>query len=99
MALVSPSKELHQLYNKHGIKTYEIPYVPFFIVWSSYCPSSFSLNGLRDIISATLKWKKSQDKFYKFISNNNYDLIHLNSLGLSNIAQLLLKKNYLLFGM
>ncbi len=39
VALVSPSKELHQLYNKHGIKTYEIPYVPIFIVWSNYCPS------------------------------------------------------------
>ena len=94
VALLAPSKELHYLYNSHGIATHEVPYIPFFIVWSSYSPSSFSLNCIRDVLRAAFRWKKSQSRIYRFVKENKFDLVHLNSVGLSNVAQVLLKHNF-----
>lgn len=92
IALMQPTKELHELYNEHGIKTHEVTYIPFFIVWSNYSPNSFSPRTLLDIVKTTLKWRRSQKKIMNFISKEKYDIIHLNSIAISNVAQVLLKE-------
>jgi glycosyltransferase involved in cell wall biosynthesis len=93
VALLSPSKALHALYNNHGIKTHEVPYIPFFIVWTGHSPKTFSKSARQDVVNAVQKWRKSQQYMYQFLINHHFDLVHLNSAALSNVAQLLLRKN------
>jgi glycosyltransferase involved in cell wall biosynthesis len=93
VALLFPSKELHALYNNHGFKTHEVSYIPFFIVWTGHSPETFSRRTLHDVVNAALGWRKSQQYLYQFLMENHYDLVHLNSAALSNVAQLLLRKN------
>lgn len=93
VGLMYPSKELHALYNKNGIVTHELPFIPFFIVWTGHSPHRFSIHTLRDIVKTAKKWNSAQSKLIEFIELHNFDLVHLNSAALSNAAQILLRKN------
>jgi glycosyltransferase involved in cell wall biosynthesis len=92
VALLHPSEKLHAFYNQQGITTYEVPYIPFFIVWTGHDPNTFSLRTIKDLIKTTWKWKRSQKNIFQFITAHHYDLVHLNSAALSNVAQVLIQK-------
>ena len=91
VGLLFPSKDLDDLFNSHGITTHNLSFIPFLIVWSGYAPNLFSLRTLKDLIQSTISWGSAQRRLIYFINLHKFDLIHLNSAGLSNSAQILIK--------
>lgn len=91
-ALRNPSKELHALYNQEGFETLETKWIPKFITCSGNEGKRYSPSMWIDLFDAWKKWKAAQKKLLNFIDQHHIDVVHLNSVCLSNAAIILNEK-------
>jgi len=94
VGLLNPMAELHALYNDHGFETFNMPSIPVFITWSGSEGRSYNPIVWKNMFNAWLKWKKAKIELQEFIKNNKVDLVHLNSVSLSNPASLLTEMKF-----
>ena len=93
VGLVNPLKELHEFYNSHGFETYEMPWIPLLVTISGNEGKRYNPIVWRNIYLAMIKWKKAKGFLLSFIREKDIDLVHLNSVVLSNPASLLIEEN------
>jgi len=93
-ALRKPMPELHQLYNCAGFKTVETPWVPMFITWSGSEGKWWNPIMWKGLYKAFKKWKSGKEKLLALLKEEAVDLVHLNSVGLSNSAEALMEVDF-----
>lgn len=91
-ALRNPSKELHALYNKEGFETFETKWIPMFITCSGNEGKRYNPIMWNSIFNIWKNWEIAQKKLLAFIEEQNIDIVHLNSVSLSNPASILIEK-------
>jgi glycosyltransferase involved in cell wall biosynthesis len=92
VGLVKSMPELHDLYNSHGFQTFEMTYIPTFITYSASEGKRYNPIMWKNLLNAFKKWNKSKVQLAKFIKKERVDFCHLNSVSLSNVADLCIEK-------
>jgi len=93
-ALIKPSDELHKLYNDNGFETIETPWIPIFITWIGSEGKRYNPIVWRNIARIIWKWRKSKRKLLETLKLHQIDIVHLNSVCLSNCASVLMEDNF-----
>jgi glycosyltransferase involved in cell wall biosynthesis len=93
-ALAKPSAKLHELYNSNGFESIEVPWVPIWITWSGSEGKRWNPYMWLGIYRPWRDWKSAHLKLRAVLKNENIDIVHLNSVSLSNPASLLMKMNF-----
>ena len=91
VALIKPSNRLHSLYNDNGIQTIELTHIPRLLTWSASEGKRWNPIMWYSLIKTKLKWNRGKQQLREVIEE--YDLVHLNSVSLSNAAELLIQEN------
>lgn len=91
-ALRYPTKKLHDLYNREGIQTFETKWIPFFLTSSGNEGKKYNPLMWKAIFDAWRMWETAKRKLIAFIEEHNIDIVHLNSVCLSNAAIILNEK-------
>ncbi len=91
--LRSPSKELNTLYNKAGFATIDMPWIPKLITWSGSEGKTLNPYIWFTLAHAALVWKYAQNKTIGLLRKHQFNIVHLNSVALSNPAQILNQHN------
>lgn len=89
VGLVRPSSALHNIYNNEGFLTFEFPWIPLLLTWSGSEGKRYNPVMWKGVYIAWKNWSFAKKKIINFISNNNIDMVHLNSISLSNVASIL----------
>lgn len=90
-ALMKPSQELHELYNLQGFETIETPWIPKFITWSGSEGKWYNPTTWKGVYDAWKMWDNAHQNLELLLIKHKIDVVHLNSVGLSNPATLLMK--------
>lgn len=90
VALVRPMPELHKLYNDAGFRTIETPWIPMFITWSGSEGKWWNPIMWKGVYNAFKGWGGAKKRLQELVENERIDLVHLNSVGLSNCAEALI---------
>jgi len=93
-ALRRPMPELHKLYNDAGFATLETPWVPMFITWSGSEGKWWNPIMWKGLFGAFKKWSAGKEKLVALLGEEKIDLVHLNSVGLSNSAEALIAADF-----
>jgi len=93
-ALLRPSDALHDLYNDAGFETIETPWIPIFITWSGSEGKRWNPIMWRGVYRAWKRWGRAHKMLQKLLEAEEIDIVHLNSVALSNPATLLMKINF-----
>lgn len=93
-ALRKPMPELHELYNNAGFETIETPWIPMFITWSGSEGKWWNPITWKGVYGAFKMWAAAKTKLTTLIKRENIDLVHLNSVGLSNCAEALMEMDH-----
>lgn len=93
-ALRRPMPELHKLYNDAGFATIEAPWVPMFITWSGSEGKWWNPIMWKGLFGAFKKWGAGKEKLIALLKKEEINLVHLNSVGLSNSAEALMEVNF-----
>lgn len=91
VGLINPLPELHTLYNANGYETFDMAYIPKLITISGGEGKWYNPIVWYYVCLAAIAWKRAHIKLLKFIADHSIDLVHLNSVGLSNPATILRK--------
>ena len=94
VGIVRPFQELHDLYNGHGFETHEMFYIPIFITWSNSEGKRYNPIMWKGVFDAWKKWDNAKKMLFAFIKEHKVDMVHLNSVALSNPASLLLEEEF-----
>lgn len=89
VGLVSPSPQLHNLYNSEGIETIEMPWLNMLFFWSAsrmqwWKPSTYSI-----IFKIIFSQKDADSKTLSILNLHKIDIIHLNSVSFITIIPFL----------
>lgn len=87
VGLVQPSERLRKLYNDHGIPTIDLPYIPLLLTWSASEGKRWNPIMWYGLFKAAVRWKEAQRRVLAAVEG--FDLVHLNSVSLSNVAAVL----------
>ena len=93
-ALHKAIPELHKLYNDVGVRTIHTPWLPMFITWSGSEGkwwNPFMWKGLYDV---SKEWGRGKRELIALLEEESIDLVHLNSVGLSNSAEALMEAKF-----
>lgn len=93
VGLVNPLKELHKLYNENGFETHEMPDIVKFITCSGSEGKRINPVMWKGVYDAWKGWRNSKYQLAKFIKKEKVCLVHLNSVCLSNSAELCSEMN------
>ena len=80
---------LHALYNDAGFETVDAPWVPMFITSSGSEGKWWNPIVWKNIYVAYRMWAEGKRKLNALVEAKKIDLVHLNSVGLSNCAEAL----------
>lgn len=92
--LMHPLPALHELYADHGFATHELPYIPMFITMSGGEGKRYNPIVWRSLYRTYRRWYPAQEQLWAFVQQHGFAAVHLNSVGLSNPAQLLTEKQF-----
>jgi glycosyltransferase involved in cell wall biosynthesis len=86
IGLVKPDTDLREFYESHGFTTFQLPFIQCYYYWSAAPQYWTKGHTYRNLFRAAVNWGRSQKLFIKFLNQHNFDLVHLNSIGLLNSA-------------
>ncbi len=84
--LINPRKKLHEFYNQNGIETINLEKVPRILTWGGSEGKRYNPLTWYYIFKALLSWKKGKIQLQEILKEKEIDLVHLNSVSLSNSA-------------
>lgn len=94
VGLKHPMPELHQLYNKEGFVTHELPWLVTLSTHRSSEGKRYNPYVWLSLIRILKNWNKSKKRLTEFVKDQKIGLVHLNSVILSNAASALLEINF-----
>ncbi len=92
VALMHPSEKLHALYNNNGFATIETTWIPKFMTWAGSEGKRYNPVVWKELFVSWTKWKNAKIKLLDLIDELQIDMVHLNSVCLSNPAEILNEK-------
>lgn len=94
VGIMQPKEDIHALYNDNGFETVDMPWIPKLITWVGSEGKRYNPVTWLNIFDAWRKWKKAHRYLEAFLDKKKIDIVHLNSVCLSNPATLLMKKKF-----
>lgn len=89
--LVKPLPELRELYGREGFETLDMAWVPTFITWSGSEGKRWNPYTWQGIYRAWSRWGSAKKRLLGFLDDHTIDIVHLNSVSLSNPATALME--------
>lgn len=89
IGLIKNDADLHEFYQKEGFTTFNLPFIHCYYYWAASDQKWTKGYTYRNLLRAAYNWRRSKQKLKKFLSENSFDIVHLNSVALVNSAQAL----------
>lgn len=91
VAFIQDLPTLHEFFSGHGFATHNVTGVPIFSTWAGSEGKWYNPITWINVGKAAVNWSKGHKALQQLLQKHTFDIVHLNSMTLSNPAAYLIK--------